>query len=79
MATASKPSLSHGTVFAVGSDGIPLLTAWVDPRDGLLVLDRNNDGLITSGNELFGTSTTLADGNLARMGLPLWPPSMKTR
>ena len=30
--------------------------------DGLLVLDRNHDGTINSGAELFGSATTLADG-----------------
>jgi hypothetical protein len=51
------------------NDGtIPLLTGWVDANDGLLVLDRNNDGQITDGSELFGTATANADGNLAPDG-----------
>jgi len=42
-----------------------LQTGWVGSGDGLLVLDRNSDGTINDGSELFGTSTVLADGSKA--------------
>lgn len=45
----------------VGS-GTPQSTTWVGPRDGLLVLDRNGDGQISTGAELFGEQTPCADG-----------------
>jgi hypothetical protein len=35
---------------------------WVGGNDGLLVMDRNGDGIINDGRELFGAGTVLADG-----------------
>ncbi len=36
--------------------------------DGLLVIDRNSDGLINNGGKLFGDSTVLKDGSNAAHG-----------
>lgn len=36
---------------------------WVQPENGFLVLDRNKDHYISSGAELFGSSTRLKDGH----------------
>ena len=45
-------------------DGIARKTSWVAPNDGLLVFDKNENGLIDNGNELFGDSTQiLSAGN----------------
>ena len=41
---------------------------WVDRHDGLLVMDLNHDGLINTGAELFGSSTALTQGGLAKDG-----------
>lgn len=49
-------------------DGIRTATGWIAPDDGLLVLDRNNNGIIDDGSELFGDNTTLRSGSVARDG-----------
>lgn len=41
------------------------LTGWVAPGDGLLMLDKNGNGWLDNGNELFGDFTTLPDGTRA--------------
>ncbi|MEB3169294.1 MAG: hypothetical protein VKK97_11275, partial [Synechococcaceae cyanobacterium] len=43
-------------------------TGWVDPRDGLLVRDLNQNGFIDSGQELFGNQTLLPNGRRASHG-----------
>jgi hypothetical protein len=50
------------------ADGKSVNTGWVSSGDGLLVLDRNGDGVINNGSELFGSSTTLANGQKATDG-----------
>ena len=54
-----------GILFDYNGDGIKTGTGWVLPDDGFLALDRDGNGLIDSGRELFGDSTPLfdADGN----------------
>jgi len=52
-------SAANGVVFDIRADGHPLQIAWTDPRyhNAFLVLDRNGDGKISSGAELFGNFT----------------------
>lgn len=51
---------SSGVVFDVDGTGFAKQTAWVGKQDGMLVLDRNFNGVIDSGSELFGnTQVTL--------------------
>ena len=58
-------SVNAGVNFDLLADGRPVQTGWVGSGDGLLVMDRNQDGSINDGSELFGTSTVLANGSKA--------------
>lgn len=60
--------LTGAITFDHNADGIATGTAWVQPDDGLLVFDRNGDGRIDSGRELFGNHTWLQEGTMARDG-----------
>jgi hypothetical protein len=56
------------TFFDHDGNGFAELTGWVSPKDGLLVMDRDGDGRITSGRELFGDQTILQSGAHATSG-----------
>ncbi|WP_193615798.1 calcium-binding protein [Massilia sp. YMA4] len=64
--TSSREGIS--VVFDHNGDGIKTGTGWLRPDDGWLVLDRNNDGVINSGRELFGVDTIKRDGISASDG-----------
>jgi hypothetical protein len=63
-------SLEDGINFDIDADGSQNKVAWLEGNgvtkndDVFLVRDRNGNGIIDNGNELFGTSTILRDGNL---------------
>jgi hypothetical protein len=59
---------SAGVKFDLFASGTAVNTGWVSSSDGLLVMDRNHDGVIDSGAELFGAATTLANGSQATDG-----------
>jgi len=61
-------SLSQGVRFDIMAMGEKIKTGWVSAADGLLAMDRNHDGLINDGSELFGSATRLADGSSAEDG-----------
>jgi hypothetical protein len=61
-------ALSAGVQFDVLATGSAVNTGWVSQGDGLLVMDHNGDGVINDGSELFGSSTTLANGDKAADG-----------
>jgi hypothetical protein len=61
-------TLEHGVDFDLNDDGQAGLVSWTDGIDGFLVLDRNGDGLITSGAEMFGDHTVMSNGEVARDG-----------
>ena len=55
-------------VFDHNNDGVKTGTGWLRPDDGWLVLDRNSNGTIDNGGELFGVDTVKADGAKATDG-----------
>jgi Ca2+-binding RTX toxin-like protein len=63
-------STRDGTVilFDHDADGVKTGTGWVKPDDGWLVLDRNGNGTIDSGRELFGVDTRKSNGQFAADG-----------
>jgi Ca2+-binding RTX toxin-like protein len=50
----STVRIQQGVHFDLDSNGFAESTAWVGPQDGILVLDKNNNGIIDDGTELFG-------------------------
>ena len=57
-----------GALFDHERSGIRTGTGWVHSNDGILVYDRNDDGKINNGGELFGDNTLLKDGSTAAHG-----------
>ncbi len=50
------------------------MTGWVAPGDGMLMLDRNVNGTLDNGAELFGDFTPLPNGMLAANGFAALAP-----
>ncbi|TBV04491.1 calcium-binding protein [Stutzerimonas kirkiae] len=61
-------SLSQKIYFDHDDNGFSESTGWVGRDDGLLVWDRDGDGKITNGKELFGSYSELPNGNIANHG-----------
>jgi VCBS repeat-containing protein len=57
------PSSTNPILFDHDGDGVKSGTGWIKPDDGFLVLDRNGNGTIDDGTELFGDSTPVLDAN----------------
>ena len=55
--------LDKGVYFDHSSDKVAMKTSWVGKEDGLLVHDRNSNGIIDDGSELFGNFTPLNPNN----------------
>jgi len=61
-------NLHTWAAFDHNADGFAEQTGWIAPHDGLLVMDRNGDGIINDGRELFGNETVLKTGHKASNG-----------
>ncbi|NOS74830.1 MAG: hypothetical protein HOP36_09915 [Methyloglobulus sp.] len=57
-----------GILFDHDGDGIKNGSGWVSADDGFLVLDKNGNGTIDNGHELFGDAFVKANGQLAADG-----------
>ncbi|TIH08376.1 calcium-binding protein [Pseudomonas leptonychotis] len=61
-------SANSGITFDFDGDGLRTGTGWVKGDDGFLVLDRNANGAIENGGELFGVDTVKLNGLKAKDG-----------
>ena len=61
-------SANTGITFDFDGDGLRTGTGWVKGDDGFLVLDRNGNGTIDTGRELFGVDTVKRNGQKAVNG-----------
>jgi Ca2+-binding RTX toxin-like protein len=59
---------TNPVLFDHDGDGVRTGTGWVKGDDAFLALDRNGNGTIDNGGELFGVDTTLASGQKAANG-----------
>jgi hypothetical protein len=61
-------TVDDGVAFDFLGTGEAIQVAWTDGKDGFLVLDRNGDGQITTGAEMFGDYTPMSNGAIAKDG-----------
>ena len=60
--------IEDGVYFDLDKNGFSEKTAWIGTEDGFLVIDRNGDGIINDGGELFGDQVELKNGNKSISG-----------
>ncbi len=61
-------SLENGVNFDLDNNGFAEKTAWIGNEDGFLAYDRNGNGIIDNGGELFGDQVFLKDGSKSVSG-----------
>lgn len=61
-------SIENGVHFDLDNNGFAELTAWIGTEDGFLAIDRNGNGVIDNGGELFGDQVVLKDGTISTSG-----------
>ncbi len=57
-----------GVYFDLDNNGFAEKTAWINENKGFLAYDRNGNGIIDNGSELFGDSIILSDGRKSEHG-----------
>ena len=69
----TTPVVHNGTptLFDHDADGVRTGTGWLRPDDAWLVLDRNGNGTIDSGRELFGVDTLIDVTTYSHTGAPI--------
>ena len=61
-------SLEDGVNFDLDNNSFEEKTAWIGTEDGFLALDKNNNGQIDNGGELFGDKFVMPDGTISSTG-----------
>ena len=61
-------SLEHGVNFDLDNNGFAERTAWIGTEDGFLGYDRNGNGKIDDGGELFGDQVIMKNGKKSSSG-----------
>ena len=61
-------TLQNGTYFDHDKNGFAQESAWVGADDGVLAFDKNADGVINNGGEIFGDNYVLSNGQTATTG-----------
>jgi hypothetical protein len=61
-------SLANGVYFDITATQRPLRVAWIQKDEAWLALDRNGNGVIDDGAELWGSATPLSSGKRAGNG-----------
>ena len=56
-----SPALNGGAYFDHNGDGVSHKSSWISKEDGILAYDRNGNGNIDDGSELFGNFTQIKD------------------
>ena len=62
-------SVEDGVSFDMDGDGMAEQTAWLKKGSGFLVWDKNGDGMVNDGTEMFGEATVMSDGKRAENGV----------
>ena len=63
-----KIELKNATFFDLNANGFKEYTTWIEDTDAFLVLDKNFNGTLDDGSELFGDAMILPDGSRALTG-----------